>query len=335
MLSAIKLQSGTQKDEDSVVSGSVGSLGEGDDLSSVLSGNQDKIQSDGFFHKVQRPKKPYKRAHFVAVSGRDNLEAALLNAKDKSNPDLNFVMKLGMHLLVGNFNFMCTKVGCMLVEFAYNRGVDFTPKEQKAAAKGHLDTFLHEGIYGEQYHLRRAKELYSNLIAGVLEGKDGYGLKKDLLIQARKEYCFVLQGLNDGKLLGDEAKAVANILIDIGDIGMEVFCLLSGSGYKEHIDHDEAANSFFQIVNEGIRMPGELSRVEILFIITRNLNQLEERKAAREGREYVHDYKMIHLQAIQDKSIPESVTYEEWLNDFKTWESVADKCAAVGVFSVA
>ena len=140
---------------------------------SVLSGGSavEKVQKEGFFHKVKRPQKPYKRAHYVAVSGRDNLEGALLNSKDKNNPDLNFVMKLGMHLLVGDFNFMCTKTGCMLVEFAYNRGVDFTAREQRAAAKGHLDTFLAEGIYAEQYHLRRSKHLYSNLLAGIREGR--------------------------------------------------------------------------------------------------------------------------------------------------------------------
>jgi hypothetical protein len=200
---------------------------------SVLSGGSavEKVQKEGFFHKVKRPQKPYKRAHYVAVSGRNNLEGALLNSKDKNNPDLNFVMKLGMHLLVGDFNFMCTKTGCMLVEFAYNRGVDFTAREQRAAAKGHLDTFLAEGIYAEQYHLRRSKHLYSNLLAGIREGKDGYGLKKGAFIQARKEYCFVLQALNDGELLGQEASSLAHELMDTGDVGMEKFSLLAGSGY--------------------------------------------------------------------------------------------------------
>jgi hypothetical protein len=149
------------------------------------------------------------------------------------------------------------------------------------------------------------------------------------------EYCFVLQALNDGELLGQEASSIAHELMDTGDVGMEKFCILAGSGYKEALDHDEAANAFFMCVNDGLRMPGELTRVEMLFIITRNLNQLEQQKAAREGREYHDDYQMIYLQALQDKSVAAEVTYEEWLGDFATWGVVADKVAAVGVFGVA
>ena len=94
--------------------------------------------------------------------------------------------------------------------------------EQKAAAKGHLDIFISEGLYGEQFHLRRAKHLYSELITNIEEQKDGYYLKGDDLVQARKEYCEVLQGLNEGDLLGEQGGIVARFLGEQGVPGMEL-----------------------------------------------------------------------------------------------------------------
>ena len=304
-----KKKKSKNQENSSVASGSSASLQTEDDLSSKLS--VVNAQTDKFFHKIKKPKKPYKRAHFVAVSGRDNLEAALLNSKDKDNPDLNFVMKLGMQFWLATLTLCALRWdACWLNMHTIEV---WTIIAERKLQRGHLDTFFHEGLYGEQYHLRRAKELYSNLITGVLEEKDGYGLKKDKLMEARKEYCYV-QGLNDGKELGEEARAVANILVDVGDIGMEVFSLLSGS-VKEAIDHDEAANSFHNCQRRNSYAWGTNQRRFCSSLP--HLNQLEA-QAASEDREYEHDYRMIHLQAIQDKSIGEDVSYEDWLGNFET-----------------
>ena len=92
----------------------------------------------------------------------------------------------------------------------------------------------------------------------------------------------MLQGLNEGDLLGEQGGIVARFLGEQGVPGMELYALLAGSGYKEAGDHDMAANLFFMCINEGMRMPG--SSLKWFSSSSRNLNMLEASRAAREGR---------------------------------------------------
>ena len=60
-------------------------------------------------------------------------------------------------------------------------------------------------------------------------------------------------------------------------------------------NYDDAATSLFEVVNLSL-MPGQFDRLDMMFLITFNLNELEAKKASLENRDYEADYRMIFLQ---------------------------------------
>ena len=58
-------------------SASVTSTNADDELSSLMSEKQVPSSKSAFFHRLKRPKKSFKRAHYVPVNGRDELERQL------------------------------------------------------------------------------------------------------------------------------------------------------------------------------------------------------------------------------------------------------------------
>jgi hypothetical protein len=332
------------------MSGSVGSIGSASleteedafSLSSLLSDGKQASQQQqqmmaspskkAFFRRLQRPAKPLKRAHYVQTNGRDALEMEIINAGNK--PDLNFIMKLGMHLIQGNFNWSATRGGTMLLEWAHLRGIDFTAKEERCVAKAHLDIYMGAGIYGEPYHLQRAKHLYLKLIDSCEQKKEGYRLVPEKMLIVKKELLWVLQYLGDGEQGQQTGMEALDLIHELNDTGASAVNMQAGSLCKDMEDYDSAANFFFEVINSDT-MPGTLSRTEMLFIISRNLNQLEFEKAKRDGRVYVDDYRMIHLQMIQDGIIPSDTSYEAWIGNWDTWANIASKCEALRLSTIA
>lgn len=328
------------------MSESVGSLGSASfeteedafSLGSLLSDGKQSAQQipspskKSFFMRLERPAKPFKRAHYVQTNGRDALELEIINAGNK--PDLNFIMKLGMHLVQGKFNWAATHGGTMLLEWAHLRGIDFTAKEERCIAKAHLDIYMGAGIYAEPYHLQRAKQLYLKLIGSCEKKKEGYRLVPEKMLTVKKELLWVLSYLGDGETgqqIGMEALDLVN---ELNDMSASAINMQTGSLCKDMEDYDSAANFFFEVINSDA-MPGTLTRTEMLFIISRNLNQLEAEKAKRDGRVYVDDYRMIHLQMLQDNAIPADTSYNDWVGNWDTWASIAAKCESLRMSSIA
>jgi len=294
-----------------------------DELSSLMSEKQgDGPKKSQFFHRLKRPEKPYKRAHYVPLNGRVALAEAII--RGGAEPDLNYVMKLGMHLLLAHFDHDSFRVGALLLEWAYARGVDFTLKEQRTLAKAHHQVFLAQGLYGEQYNLRRSRELFLDLLQKAETEKNGFVVTEDVALLVRQELSALCNSSGDAQILADVSAKVIAQITRTADKGIAFYHLLRGSAFKELGDYDAAANCFFDALNS-TKLPGSINRLEMLFIITRNLNQLEAERANRDGRKYKEDYQMIYLQMVQDKAVAKEVGYDAWLHDFSTWNSLAQK----------
>ena len=304
-----------------------------DELDSLMTDRtQDKPQKSKFFHHLKRPKKSYKRAHYVPVNGRDELVRQI--QMGNAVPNLDYVMKLGMHLITGKFDYQSLTAGACLMEWANVRGVDFTMQEQILLAKTHHEIFMNMDLYGEQYNLRRSKELFKDVLDKSAKNVNGFSMQEEKILTTKQAFCKTLCTAGDGELLQEICGDVLEIITRNSDKGISDYYLMRGSAFKDIQNYDEAANCFFEAIN-GTLLPGRLSRLEMLFIITRNLNQLEAERARREKRTYIHDYQMIYLQMVQDKEVAKSVSYEDWLGDFHTWVQVADKLRLLGLFSLA
>lgn len=107
------------------------------------------------------------------------------------------------------------------------------------------------------------------------------------------------------------------------------FVFLAGGMLKAQGDFDKAGSYFFEAMNIG--PPRLFSRLDMMFIVARTLEE-----ATKDSDEPVEDgYKMVHHHLTSDGFIPETLLYNDWINDANTWLKVADKCAIVGLFSLA
>ena len=304
-----------------------------DELSSLLTEKLgDTIIRAQFFRRLQRPEKAFKRAHFVPLNGRVALEEAII--KGGNEPDLNFVIKLGFHLVKAHFSRESQRLGALMMEWSYIRGVDFTLKEQLTLARAHYMIYLEQGIFCEQFNIRRSKELYLDLLKRADKETDGFIMTEDAVFTIRQEACHVLNACGDSETLVVVAQKTIDYINRNSDKGLATFALLRGGACKEIGNFEEAANCFFTALSSK-NYPGRLTRMDMLFLITRNLNQLEHDKAKKDGRVYHENYEMIYLQLLQDKRIPKSVSYDEWLHDFNTWSAPALKLQLMGLHNLA
>ena len=165
---------------------------------------------------------------------------------------------------------------------------------------------------------------------------EGWGLNVEKLLQVRHELCHVLRHLGELEALSlvTVCSDVLGYIISEGDKGIAEYYLMRASAYRDAGNYDEAANSLFEIINTAV-MPGQLDRLEMMFLITMNLNQLENEKAKLEYRDYEPDYRMIFLQMEQDGAIEKEVEYDDWLADYNTWNNLAEKCMNLRQYNLA
>jgi tetratricopeptide (TPR) repeat protein len=268
-----------------------------------------------FFVKLTRPPKPYKRAFVVTTVGRDNMEREILS--DPDDPDLSVIAKLGMSFINGRFGLAVTRAGCLLMEWAYLRGLEFNYKEKRIVAKSHWNVWQEQGLAAEYYHLKRSKELYDQIIY-LPE------YKHDTAVHI--EYLHVLMALGS-RTACDAAQYLLKMAYENEEQDLAEFNLYCGANYKDMRKYNQASDCLFE--SGVLGPPKHMHGLDVLFLVTRNVNEWDARtKELRGDHDGIrHDYTAVFFQSQADNLVHRDLSYDAWFQNRRTWLAVAEKCA--------
>jgi tetratricopeptide (TPR) repeat protein len=183
-------------------------------------------------------------------------------------------------------------------------------------AREHFELWQRLGVFTEPYHLIRSKELYQDYLKSHPHFDD-----TDELIT----YCKVLQHLGDV----EGAKTVINKVLASNDQHPDYpnFLFYAGVIYKALGQCEKANNYFFEAQEVG--PPKFFTKLEMMVIISRLIEEMQGEDNADDDA-----YKMVHAHMLLE-GLTETIDYDDWISDSKTWLQLADKCAFHQMYSLA
>lgn len=254
----------------------------------------------------------------VHIMGRVALEAKLREEID--NPDLNHAVKLAHALIDGKHHSSAAAYsGALLMEWAVFRGFVLSPSETRLLAAAHAEIWASRGLAAENYNLLRARVLYEQALKSVENLLDA-----TLWI----EYSRVLTYFGDFQKAAVVMQQVISAFDD--DPLLPSYLFVLGAILKSCDKNEEASNYFFEATMTG--PPKHFSKLEMMFIISRNI---EAESRANEGSNedaYLMVYDHLVMEELLDGS---AVSYEQWISSSKTWRDLGDKCSLHGAHSLA
>ena len=212
-------------------------------------------------------------------------------------------------------------IGCLLLEWASLNGADLLEVEELALANAHVEVWKSNGVASDPYNLSRSLQIYEN----AMNSKNSMSIVSDPVVMT--QYSRVLQ--YSGEIQQANQICMKMLTRFESQDDFPKYVLFVGGMLKALGDFDKAGSYFFEAMNIG--PPRLFTRLDMMFIVARTLEE-----STADSDEPVEDgYKMVHHHLISDGFIPDTLTYDEWINDANTWLLVADKCAIVGIFSLA
>lgn len=259
----------------------------------------------------------------VGKSSRVEIVTEILS--DIANADPVLIMDLGVTLQKEGWGTKLKTqsskylyVGTLLVDWAIIKGVELETRENITfQAKSHSEVWRTSGIEADGYNLRKSRELYGAVMKTHEDVID---------LEAWLDFSRVLQYIGDL----ETASKIVNKLMSRFEKHTDFpsFLFYAGGLLKALGDFDRAGSYFFESMSIG--PPKLFSRLDMMFIVARTLEE-----STQDSDDPVEDgYRMVHHHQISDGLLPDSDFYD-WINDSSTWRSVADKCAVVGVYSLA
>lgn len=217
----------------------------------------------------------------------------------------------------------------LITQKTYSLDIIVKRNDMIMLARGHTKYWLNESMNASKYHLERAKILYANYIQLFEE----YTTAKDLV-----DYGKVLM------FLGDKTEAFKVISSAINnyesDKELTNYLFYAGAILKSNQDHDKANNFLFDANQTG--PPRFFTKIEMMIVISRNLEEMNDMEDAQflndfdNGIDHEDDaYQVVHAHLIREGYLEESITYDDWISDAKTWLAIADKCAMHHMYSLA
>jgi len=147
-------------------------------------------------------------------------------------------------------------------------------------ARCHFELWQRLGVFGENYHLHRSKELFTI----YLEANPDYDKASDLII-----YCKLLQHLGEMDAAADVIEQV--IGNSENDPEYTNYLFYAGAIYKSLNQHEKANSYFFEASQAG--PPKFFSKLEMMAIISRLIEEYQ-------GEENADDdaYRMVSIHLI-------------------------------------
>lgn len=247
------------------------------------------------------------------------------------------------------------------------------PEEILLLARGHFELFQRLGVIAPPYHLIRARELFAQFYSGGFVTQGGAGINEiENLVEYCKvlQHCGDMEGAFDviTAVLSacDSPADNSTLLTNDGENGESAISAFIASNYANYLfyagviskalnNHERANSFFFDAAQAG--PPRFFNKLEMMVLISRTIEELQALSgnagggggggdaAMNNGSSEVANilgvsdendaYAMVHAHMILDGHIPEDVDCEDWISDAQTWLSLADKCAAHHMFSLA
>jgi tetratricopeptide (TPR) repeat protein len=129
-------------------------------------------------------------------------------------------------------------------------------------ARRHFELWQRLGVFAENYHLHRSKELFSQ----YFETHPNYDNASDLII-----YCKLLQHLGE---MEEAAAVIEQVLVNNeNDADYPNYLFFAGAIYKSLNQHEKANNYFFEASQSG--PPKFFSKLEMMAIISRLIEEYQ------------------------------------------------------------
>lgn len=195
-------------------------------------------------------------------------------------------------------------------------------------ARAHFELWQRLGISSNPYHLQRARTLFQQFLDETNTNTDAETLM---------EFCKLLQHCGDM----DAASRVIQVVISMSELDSNYanYLFYAGCIFKALQQHERANAYFFDAAQAG--PPRFFNKLEMMVIISRTIEELQllngnnEDDTQETSVEENDAYAMVHAHMILEGHIDASLDVEDWIADAGTWLSLADKCAAHHMFSLA
>ena len=227
-------------------------------------------------------------------------------------------LHIGLGTAMRRQNTPMLRFGLILVEWGIARGFEPNQEEEMLLASCHCTIWVCEGVKADLHNMDRSIELYTKIYPNYLEIYEN----PTFLINFGKALSY--------RGLFDKSYAVFELLSQKFEDHKEIpnFMFYAGCSLKALGRHDEAANYFFEATQIG--PPKLFSKLEMMFIISRNIEQGMKNKDVP----LADAYEMVYEHVILEGELDAEVSYDEWVSDAMTWRTLGDKCILHGQYSL-
>lgn len=202
------------------------------------------------------------------------------------------------------------------------------PDEYQLLARAHFELWQRLGLAAEPYHLHRARALFQQFLDETAGPTDAETLM---------QFCKVLQHCGDM----EAAAQVVQAVLSLGELDPRYanYLFYAGCIFKALNQHERANAFFFDAAQAG--PPRFFNKLEMMVLISRTIEELQalsgnadDDDGAGAGGED-DAYGIVHAHMVLEGHIDAALDCDDWVSDAQTWLSLADKCAAHEMFSLA
>lgn len=247
------------------------------------------------------------------------------------------------------------KCGTQLMEWAARKQAELGGRDQRLLGKCHFELWRVSTFTADPFNLTRADVWYDLAM---------HHMENVIDVTFWIEYSRVLESMGDSKkavtivqrllFSFEESPEISTYLLYAGSAlkvpathfsyrlyTATLFCIqtlthlsLHTHAWKAQGDFDRAGSYFFEAMNLG--PPRQFTRVDMLFIVARTLEESSQVVAATSGGEpEMSGYRMCYDYIVEDGLVARGTSFDDWIGDCQTWCNVADKCALHHCFTLA
>ena len=209
-------------------------------------------------------------------------------------------------------------VGLLLMEWSIKRGYVMNTEEEMLMAESHCRVWFSMGVNADIYNMQRSIEFYDKLYR---------------TIDTSENPMFILDFANALSYMGhfDRVYNLLLILVQRFEDHKDIpnFLFYTGIALKALGRHDEAADYFFEATQIG--PPKLFSKLEMMFIISRNIEQGSRNRDAP----MADAYEMVYEHVVLEGELSADTSYDDWVSNSITWRTLGDKCMLHKQYSLA